>query len=310
MFSLFPQKQNLLIMRKLCTIVFLLLTTFSYCQKSTLLQNVNIRAKELKHHLNKTEDSLILEGERTIYKVEIFNKDFERTIIVKDSKVKIPLKDIPVGRFVVEAVLPDRLVVITLLRNESLNQPLNRPMSKRKISLFGDSPLAATDPTITPKKKAIEPNIAEVIKKVNVTVKKPTIAIKRATVIDATIIDIKRKAINKKPTTSKIVSENSIDKNIQTYWIIYKTNNRHSSGRQMRFGDEALVNKMISHNNLDRRTVAGRDNELIVWEIYDVSSFLKYKIRNPDDFSKTAECFNSVPYFKTIKGSTEPEPKP
>ncbi|EDP72286.1 hypothetical protein FBALC1_14332 [Flavobacteriales bacterium ALC-1] len=297
-------------MRTLCTAVFLLLTTLSYCQKSTLLQNVNIRAKELKHHLNKTEDSLILVGERTIYKVEIFNKDFERTIIVKDSKVKIPLKDIPVGRFVVEAVLPDRLVVITLLRNESLNQPLNRPMPRRKISLFGDAPLAAAKPKITPKKKAVEPKIAEVVKKANVTIKKPTVAIKKAMVIDATVIDIKRKAIRKKSAVIDNASEDSNERIIQSYWIVYKTNNRHSSGRQMRFGDEAMVNKMISHINLDRRTIAGRDNELIVWEVYDVSAFLKYKMRHSEDFSKQAECFNAVPYFKTEKGPSEPEPKP
>jgi len=73
-FSLFPKDKNLLIMRILYTIVFLLLTTSIYGQKSTLLQNINVRAKELKHSLNKTGDSLILEGERTIYKVEIFNK--------------------------------------------------------------------------------------------------------------------------------------------------------------------------------------------------------------------------------------------
>ena len=77
MFNLFPKNKNLLMMRKLYTIVFLLLTMLSYCQKSTLLQNVNIRAKELKHSLNKTGDSLILEAERTIYRVEIFNRDFE-----------------------------------------------------------------------------------------------------------------------------------------------------------------------------------------------------------------------------------------
>lgn len=296
-------------MRTLCTAVFLLLTIFSYSQKSTLLQNVNIRAKELKHHLNKTEDSLILEGERTIYKVEIFNRDFERTIVVKDSKVKIPLKDIPVGRFVVEAVLPDRLVVITLLRNESLNQPLNRPLPKRKISLFGDAPLASNEPKITPKKKAIEPKIAEVVKKANAIAKKPTVAIKKSSIIDAAVIDIKRKARSTKSSTSNGTLENSTGKSVQSYWIVYKTNNSHGGGRQMRFGDEELVNKMISHINLDRRTVAGRDNELIVWEIYDVSAFLKYKMRNPD-FNQPADCFNAVPYFKSEKGTSEPEPKP
>ena len=129
-------------------------------------------------------------------------------------------------------------------------------------------------------------------------------------VIDATVIDIKRKAVNKRSKTSGSSLDNSNSKVVQSYWIEYKTNNRHSSGRQMRFGDEALVDKMISHINLDRKTVAGKDNELIIWEIYDVSAFLKYKMKNPDNFSKHAECFNSVPYYKTKKGVSETEPKP
>jgi len=53
-----------------------------------LVQNVSFRATELKHYLNETEDSLILEGERTIYTVNIFIKDYDETIEVKIKKCK------------------------------------------------------------------------------------------------------------------------------------------------------------------------------------------------------------------------------
>ena len=74
----------------------------------------------------------------------------------------------------------------------------------------------------------------------------------------------------------------------------------------MRFGDKALVEKMINHNNLDRRTKAGKFNVLTVWEIYDVSKFLKHKMKNPNGFNSEADCFNSVPFYKTDNGSLNP----
>lgn len=108
-------------MKKGSAILFLFLTLSTYSQNSTLLQNINYRASELKHGLNKTSDTLILEGERIIDKVEIFNNDFQRTFIVDNKKTKIPLADIPVGRFVTEVKVKDKLIIITLLRHKILN---------------------------------------------------------------------------------------------------------------------------------------------------------------------------------------------
>lgn len=303
-------------MRKLYTLVFLLLTTITYGQKSTLLQNVNIRAKELKHHLNKTGDSLVLEGERTIYKVEIFNKDFERSITVKDSKVTIPLADIPVGRFVVEAVLPDRLIVITLLRNEPLNPAINKPRLKKKVSLFGDpSPIQVTE--TTPEKQPTKEKLAIVNKKEKAIVNKNIAAadVKAPEGIDiessfvemeSTVIAINRTPSNESSTNAQTLVQNSGHINVEAYWIVYETNKGNSSGRQMRFGDQALVDKMISHINLDKKTVTGKFNQLTIWEIYDVSKFLRYKMRNSNDFSEASESFNPTPYFKTENNSSKP----
>ncbi|MCT4628929.1 hypothetical protein [Winogradskyella sp.] len=107
-------------MKKEYTILLLLLTSFIYGQKSTLLKNINYRATELHHSLNKTEDTLILKGDYTIDKVEIFNNDFEKVYLINNKKTKIPLHDIPVGRFVTEVKTNNKLIIITLLRHENL----------------------------------------------------------------------------------------------------------------------------------------------------------------------------------------------
>ncbi|BAO74924.1 hypothetical protein [Winogradskyella sp. PG-2] len=117
-------------MKIIFSIAILLSTALTYGQKSTLIQNINVRAKELKHSINSTGDSLILEGKNSIDKVAIFNSDFEKTFIVNKNKAKIPLLNIPIGRFVTEVKLNNKLIVITLLGHENL-KPLEQ-FSKHK----------------------------------------------------------------------------------------------------------------------------------------------------------------------------------
>lgn len=322
-------------MKILHILVFLLLTSSVYGQKSTLIQNVNVRAKELKHSLNKTGDSLILEGERTIYKVVIFNKDYEQSLTVKDSKIIIPLNNIPVGRFVIEAAMPDRLIVITLLRNEAIRSAINKPQQRRKTSLFGDAPLKTVITKSTPKKEVIEPKVA-VINKVSGIDKKTNIVDNKVAVIDKqlsttnktvtmpdkkssiiddisrvnktelTAIDKNKTVYNEKLTKVKNTLQNSGHRIVESYWIVYKTNNGHSSGKIMQFGNHQFVEKMISKINLDKRTKAGKSNELIIYEIYNVDQFVKFKSKKLNDLNSKEDFFNSNPYFITEKGAMNP----
>jgi hypothetical protein len=137
-------------MRNGVTLLFLLLAVNTYGQKSTLIQNIDFRAKGLSHSLNKTGDSLILESNKTIYKVEIFNSNFEKKFNVSNNKIKIPLNKIPVGRFITEVKLPGKLVVITLLRH----QPL--PLLNEYYTSSKPTPEAAMDENIM---SITEPNI-------------------------------------------------------------------------------------------------------------------------------------------------------
>ena len=109
-------------MKRYITIFLLLLTPFVYSQKSTLFKNVNHRASELFHSLNETADTLILKGDHTIDKVEIFNDHFEKTYPINKKQVKIALNDIPVGRFITEVKVNDKLIIITLVRHEAFQE--------------------------------------------------------------------------------------------------------------------------------------------------------------------------------------------
>ena len=102
-----------------------------YGQKSKLLQNINFRAKELKHSINKEGDSLIFECERLIYSIEIFNQDYEKIVQVGSKKTKIALNDTPLGRLVVQAKLEDKRILMTLLRHQPIDaQPKTKPIPR------------------------------------------------------------------------------------------------------------------------------------------------------------------------------------
>ena len=234
-------------MKKGCAILFLFLTSLIYGQNSTLLQNTNFRAKALKHFLNKTGDSLILESKETIYKVAIFNTDFERTFAVGSKKTTIPLTDIPVGRFVTEVKVNDKLIIITLLRH--------KPYTK----------VGYASTNTSNNEKAV---------------------VDGATLLNNYPGKEKKIIIPKKP--------------VRFYWIVRLINKGHSSSKVMRIGDKEVVDKMIVQNKIDLKSKAGKHNELIIWEVYDTSAFMRFKRLNPDYANvEEADSFNTEPFYKS-----------
>lgn len=229
-------------MKKGCTLLLLFLAVFTYGQKSTLIQNTNFRAKGLKHSLNSTGDSLVLSSDQNIYKVEIFNSEFDKTFFVDSHQAKVPLMDIPLGRFVTEVKVNDKLILITLLRHEVINQTDN-------------DHIALTQ---------------------NTEAKKVT-----------------------------LISQNNGKErpNVRFYWIVKNINKGHSSSKIMRIGDLQVVEKMIKQHQIDLKTKAGRLNNLTVWEVYDTTKFMRFKRQNSDYAnanSADVDCFNTIPYYKTI----------
>jgi len=102
-------------------LLFLMVMTssvFMYGQHITFQKNVNSRASELIQYLNKGGDSLYLETKTApIRQVDIFNENFIRSISVNNNTTKIDLKTLPIGNFVVQAVVDDKSIIMYLQKN-------------------------------------------------------------------------------------------------------------------------------------------------------------------------------------------------
>jgi len=135
-------------MKKFCTLALVLTTMLVYGQKSTLLQNINFRAKELKHSLNQTGDTLILQGERKIEVVDIYNGDFEKNFSVNNQSVKIPIHDIPVGRYATEVKLKNKRIIITLIRHDAFEKNSNQILQEKRIETASSTETTFQDNSI------------------------------------------------------------------------------------------------------------------------------------------------------------------
>lgn len=108
---------------RISILLMLFSTLIGNSQNITLLKNFNPKVKELKHNLNQNKDSLKLECENKIFKVEIFNEDYEHTFNVEDTKANIPLQKLPEGKFVVEVYLANKIAEMHIVKykNNSLS---------------------------------------------------------------------------------------------------------------------------------------------------------------------------------------------
>lgn len=114
---------------RICTLLTLFMAVSIYGQNATLLKNYNPKAKELKHNLNPAGDTLILASEKTILKVDIFNEDYEKQVVVEDYSAQISLRDLPEGKFVVEAKLVDKVILMDIIKYGNFNETQNRSIS-------------------------------------------------------------------------------------------------------------------------------------------------------------------------------------
>lgn len=239
-------------MKKGCAILFLFLTLWCYGQNSTLLQNIDYRAKELKHSLNKTGDTLILNSERDIIKVDIFNSDFEKTFLVNDRSTKIPLVNFPNGRYVTQVKVHDKLIIITLLRHTpNNNNTITQVEDKELEQDYSNSNFEAHNGS------------------------------------------------ESKQLSADLSSKEPV-KFVRFYWIVRHINKGHSSSKLMRIGDKKDVERMIAQHKIDLKSKAGKRNQLVIWEVYNTSEFMRFKRRNPDYANvEDSECFNTIPYYES-----------
>jgi len=252
--------------KKIWPLLILFSTAISFGQDIILLKNTNPRAKELKHNLNHTKDSLIIGCENTIFKVEIFNEDYEKLIIVEDNEAHIPLNDLPAGRFVVEAQLSNKIIVMNLFRHDYVDNSSNSDLTHGEKEITDAKTMGLT------KEKNIKKNIAHHSIEFLLSGRK-----------------------------SKQVSH----KNQKFYWTLTKVNTGNTSSKTMRLANQKSVDKMISRHKIETKTINAKRNELIIWEVYDKTKFIKQQVANPNYINSSVSNFFDVSPYYTSENNFE-----
>lgn len=110
-------------MKNFYILAFTLFTVLTYGQnfQNIVFQpNINFKARNLKQGLNKTGDSLILESSnKSIKQIDIFNEDFLESIEVNSNNAKIDLNILPVGKFIVQARIGKRRIIMYVQKRDS-----------------------------------------------------------------------------------------------------------------------------------------------------------------------------------------------
>nr|WP_321236320.1 hypothetical protein [uncultured Psychroserpens sp.] len=85
---------------------------------TTIRKNVNSLAVDLDHNLSNTQDSLLLENKFLFKKVRFLNKTTEKVFNFKPAvkSAKIPLDQLPVGKYTVMFYQADKIIVFQIDR--------------------------------------------------------------------------------------------------------------------------------------------------------------------------------------------------
>lgn len=248
--------------KNICTLLVLLSALNIYGQDIRLVKNTNPKAKELKHSLNTTKDSLVLECENKIIRVEIFNEDYEKIVVVENHQVQIPLMDLPAGNFVIETKLADKIIVMDLIKYNNSNEVSN---STTSLETF----------------EVAEGNGMMLDERLRVIQQPPNQSIEFIL------------------TRSK--AKQQTIKQHKFYWVVIKVNNKIGSSKTMRLVTQDVAERMIFKHKQELNSVSGKLNELSVWEVYNTAKFMEQQIVNPNFFySLTSDLFNTTPYYSTL----------
>ena len=82
------------------------------------------------------------------------------------------------------------------------------------------------------------------------------------------------------------------------YWVVTESNSSFGSRKTMRLEYKDDIQKLISKAKLELKTAIGKNNKLLVYEIYNRSKFMTRQLRNPEYYkSETSTIFNVVPVY-------------
>lgn len=251
--------------KNISILLVLLLTSISFGQNTFLLQNTNPKAKELKHSLNSTKDSLMLGCDSKILKVEIFNENYEQIIVVDANTILISLKDIPNGKFIIETRLDKKIIAIDLIKHSDYNDTSTSSMHQ---------------------------NMEQIIEGKGMMLDEELQVIKSSP----------KKSIEFILTRGK--AKNHSVKNQKYFWTEAQIINESGSSKTMRLADKKLVDKMIHRHKLEINSNSGKLNKLTVWEVYNKGEFMENQVSNPEFvYSSSTDLYNHTPYYSTTNST-------
>ncbi|WP_179349609.1 hypothetical protein [Winogradskyella pacifica] len=247
--------------KNISILLVLLLTSISFGQNTVLLQNTNPKAKELKHNLNATKDSLMLSCDSKILKVEIFNENYEQLIIVDANTIQISLKDIPNGNYIIETRLDEKIIPIDLIKHDDYNDASH---------------------------SSLYPNLEQIIEGKGMMLDEELKVIKSSP----------NKSIEFILTRGKTKSHST--ENQKYFWTETQIINESGSSKTMRLADQKSVDKMIHRHKLEINSDSGKLNKLTVWEVYNKGAFMENQVSNPEFvYSSSTDLYNHTPYYST-----------
>ena len=109
----------------------------------------------------------------------------------------------------------------------------------------------------------------------------------------------KREAIEEKPIAP-------VKRSVSRYWVVYEINSGSGSNKMMSLEKKDEVSRLISKNKRELSTKIARDNKLTVYEVYDISKFMREQLR-ASTYYKTlnSNTFNVKPYYASDSTSIE-----
>ena len=93
--------------------------------------------------------------------------------------------------------------------------------------------------------------------------------------------------------------ENQIEEKTM-YWVVSETNSQFSSTKTMSLKYPEEINDLIAKIRLEAKSEVGRNNKLLVYEVYNTVEFMSKQLRNCKYYKKTeSDYFNVIPLYSS-----------
>ena len=93
-------------------------------------------------------------------------------------------------------------------------------------------------------------------------------------------------------------TNDNIDKR---YYVVESINNGYNTSKSSKIVTESTKDQKIRKNKGDLKSITGRRNALVVYEVYDVKSFTKYMGQSNEVANISTQFYNPEPIYDYSK---------